>query len=60
MNKKTQSSGSGTPGQAEQDHRSRQLNSNNEEFWKSRGYEKRPEDWETAEPEPKHPPKQNE
>jgi len=28
------------------DHRSNQLNPNNDAYWESRGYEDRPDDWE--------------
>ena len=58
MGKSKHSPSGGAPSQAELDHRSKQLNANNEEYWKSRGHEERPEDWETVAPESKHPPKQ--
>ncbi|GEM_PF-3479224 len=33
--------------QVELDNRSIQLNINNDAYWTSRGYEKRPDDWES-------------
>ena len=32
--------------QAELDHRADQLNPNNDNYWESRGYDERPDDWE--------------
>ena len=32
--------------QAELDRRADQLNSNNYDYWESRGYDERPDDWE--------------
>jgi hypothetical protein len=49
-----------TPSQSDLDHRAKQLNPNNDEYWKSRGEQARPEDWEKPEPESKHPPEQGE
>lgn len=31
----------------ELDHRADQLNPNNDDYWESRGYDERPDDWES-------------
>ena len=31
----------------DEDHRADQLNPNNDDYWQSRGYDERPDDWET-------------
>jgi len=38
-------------------NRPEQLNENNDKFWKARGHEERPEDWETRTPEHVEPSK---
>ncbi|NLS14903.1 hypothetical protein HGP28_18765 [Vibrio sp. SM6] len=35
------------PTQADLDNHSNQLNENNDAYWQSRGYDERPEDWES-------------
>ncbi|WPB77759.1 hypothetical protein KYC5002_01160 [Archangium violaceum] len=60
MGKSKQQPSSGQQPQAERDHRANDLNRNNDQFWKSRGYPERPTDWETAVPESKHPQDQGE
>ena len=37
---------SSNPSQDELDNRSEQLNSNNDSYWTSRGYDERPYNWE--------------
>lgn len=32
--------------QSDNDNHSNQLNANNDEYWHSRGYDERPDDWE--------------
>ncbi|HYO67911.1 MAG TPA: hypothetical protein VEU33_17720 [Archangium sp.] len=55
MSKSKQQPSSGQQPQAERDRRATDLNRNNDQFWKSRGYPERPKDWETAVPESTHP-----
>ena len=55
MSKDKQQPSSGQQPQAERDNHANNLNPNNEQFWKSRGYPERPKDWESAVPEPRHP-----
>lgn len=38
-------------------NRPEQLNDNNEKFWKARGHDARPDDWETRTPGPAEPKK---
>lgn len=42
------------PAQDDLDNRGDQLNQNNEKFWKARGHEDRPDDWETRKPDAHH------
>ena len=35
--------------QADDDNHANQLNPNNDAYWESRGYDERPEDWESRE-----------
>lgn len=61
MSKDNKQQPSGGPqSQADLDNHALNLNRNSEQFWKSRGYPERPEDWETAVPEPKPPQDQDE
>jgi hypothetical protein len=55
MSKDKQQPSGGPQTQADWNNHADNLNPNNDNFWKSRGYPERPEDWETAVPEPKHP-----
>lgn len=59
MSDEKQKPSGGPQTQADLDSHALNLNRNNEQFWKSRGYPERPQDWDTAEPESKHPKKQD-
>jgi hypothetical protein len=39
------------PNQADQDNHSDQLNRNNDAYWESRGYDERPDNWQSAKDE---------
>lgn len=41
--------GMGRNSQADNDNHANQLNSNNDAFWESRGYDERPDDWDDLE-----------
>lgn len=60
MSRRKRSASNRKPNQAQLDNHAAQLDKSTEKFWKSRGYPGRPENWETLEPESKHPPKQDE
>jgi hypothetical protein len=55
MSKRQQGKHDGKPTQFQVDHRAKQLNPNNDEYWKSRGHESRPDGWETGTAEPPPP-----